>query len=152
MISLTHFPALNATLNALTALLLLAGFIFIKRGNKNAHRACMISAFATSAVFLACYLTYHFGMQYYYGKGVTKFTTPGWPRIIYLTILGTHTILAVVILPLILRTLYLAAKERFDEHRRLARWTWPIWIYVSITGVIVYLMLYQIYPPVAGGH
>lgn len=147
MLPLSQFPALNATLNSLTSLLLLAGFIAILRGHKNVHRAFMVSAFLTSAVFLACYLTYHFGMHYYYGKGVTKFTTPGWPRYIYLSILLTHTILAIVVLPMILRTFYLALKERFDEHKRLARWTWPVWMYVSVTGVIVYVMLYQLYPP-----
>lgn len=146
MIPLTDFPAINATLNGITSIFLLAGYIFIRRGNTPAHRACMLSAFTTSAVFLACYLTYHFGMQYYYGKGVTRFTTPGLPRLIYLTILGTHTVLAVVVLPLILRTLYLAIRQRFDEHKRLARWTWPVWMYVSVTGVVVYWMLYHLYP------
>lgn len=140
MLSLHQFPALNASLNGLTAVLLTAGFIAIKRGNKNVHRTFMVSAFATSTVFLACYLTYH------YYIGVTKFTTPGWPRYIYLSILLTHTVLAVVVLPLILRTIYLAAKERFDAHKRIARWTWPIWMYVSVTGVIVYVMLYHLYP------
>jgi uncharacterized membrane protein YozB (DUF420 family) len=102
----------------------------------------MISAFATSVVFLGCYLTYH------YFRGVTKFTTPGWPSYIYFAILGTHTLLAIAVLPLVLRTLYLAANARFDAHRRIARWTWPIWMYVSVTGVIVYVMLYHLYRPV----
>lgn len=146
MLYLVQLPALNASLNALTACFLVAGFCFIKNGNITAHRACMVSAFITSTIFLACYLTYHFGMHYYFGRGVTKFTYPGWPKILYFTILPTHTILAMVALPLILRTIYLAARGRFEEHKRLARWTWPIWVYVSVTGVIVYIMLYHLYP------
>lgn len=150
MIALTDFPALNATLNGLTAILLMCGFIAIKSGRSDVHRRFMVSAFITSAVFLACYLTYHFGMQYYYHRGVTRFTTPGLPRIIYLTILLTHTLLAVVVLPMILRVIYLAAKQQFEAHKRLARWTWPIWMYVSVTGVVVYVMLYHLYPPTGG--
>jgi len=134
------FPPINATLNGLSAVLLTAGFIFIKRKNIPAHRACMIAAFSTSVLFLICYLTYH-AMG-----GFTKFEKPEWFRPYYLILLGTHTLLAVVIVPLILMTLNRALKERFELHKKIARWTWPLWMYVSVTGVIVYLILYQIFP------
>jgi uncharacterized membrane protein YozB (DUF420 family) len=134
-------PAVNATLNGLSALLLALGYWFIKRGNKIAHRNCMIAAFTTSAVFLGCYLTYHVLV-----KTLTRFEHPEAWRPVYLTILLTHTVLAVVIVPLILMTLYRARKQQFEAHRRIARWTWPLWMYVSVTGVVIYLMLYQIFP------
>ena len=117
------------------------GFVFIKRGNKLAHRNCMIAAFTTSVVFLACYLTYHINV-----KTVTHFVEPAWFRPIYLLILLTHTVLAVVIVPMILITLWRAKKERFELHKKIARWTWPLWMYVSVTGVLIYLLLYQIFP------
>jgi uncharacterized membrane protein YozB (DUF420 family) len=101
----------------------------------------MISAFCTSVIFLACYLTYHASV-----KTVTHFVDPAWFRHIYLTILLTHTVLAVVIVPMILITLSRALRERFDAHKKIARWTWPLWMYVSVTGVVVYLLLYQIFP------
>ncbi len=138
---LEHLPAVNGTLNGLSAIFLTLGFIFIKKKNIPAHRACMISAFVTSVIFLICYLTYHIVVHH-----VTYFRNPAWFRPIYLTILGTHTILAVVIVPLVLMTLSRALRERFDQHRKIARWTWPLWMYVSVTGVVVYLILYQIYP------
>ncbi len=134
-------PAVNATLNGLSAVFLGAGYVFIKKKNIRAHRNCMISAFATSALFLACYLTYHIFIHH-----VTVFKDPAWFRPIYLAILGTHTILAVVIVPLIFITLGHALRERFDRHKRIARWTWPLWMYVSVTGVVVYVILYQIFP------
>jgi uncharacterized membrane protein YozB (DUF420 family) len=134
-------PAVNASLNGLSAVFLTAGFVFIKRGNKIAHRNCMISAFCTSVIFLACYLTYHASV-----KTVTHFVDPAWFRPIYLAILLTHTILAVVIVPMILITLNRALREKFDAHKKIARWTWPLWMYVSVTGVVVYLLLYQIFP------
>ncbi len=134
-------PAVNASLNGLSAIFLTAGFIFIKRGNKIAHRNCMISAFCTSVIFLACYLTYHATV-----KTVTHFVDPAWFRPIYLTILLTHTILAIVIVPLILMTLWRAKKQNFEAHKKIARWTWPLWMYVSVTGVVIYLLLYQIFP------
>jgi putative membrane protein len=139
-------PAVNATLNGLSAIFLTLGFIFIKRGDKIAHRNCMISAFVTSIVFLSCYLTYHGYLWVVLHRGPTRFLNPAWFRPIYLTILITHTILAVIIVPLILRTLWLARKERFEAHKKIARWTWPLWMYVSVTGVVVYLLLYQIFP------
>jgi uncharacterized membrane protein YozB (DUF420 family) len=133
-------PTINATLNGLSAVLLTAGFINIKRKNIAAHKACMISAFTTSVLFLICYLTYHaLG-------GFTKFVNPAWFKPWYLLLLGTHTFLAVVIVPLILITLNRAFKQRFELHKKIARWTWPLWMYVSVTGVIVYLILYIIFP------
>ena len=134
------FPRINATLNGLSAVLLTCGFIFIKRKNIPAHRACMIAAFSTSVLFLICYLTYH-AMG-----GFTKFEKPEWFRPYYLILLTTHTILAAVIVPLILITLNREFKERFELHKKIARWTWPLWMYVPVTGVIVYLILYQIFP------
>jgi putative membrane protein len=145
-VSIFDLPAANATLNALSAIFLTFGFIFIKRGNKIAHRNCMISAFVTSIIFLACYLTYHGYLAIFLHRGPTHFLNPQWFRPVYLTILGTHTILAIVIVPLILRTLWLAKNERFEAHKKIARWTWPLWMYVSVTGVVVYLLLYQIFP------
>jgi putative membrane protein len=139
-------PAVNATLNGLSAIFLTLGFIFIKRGNKIAHRNCMISAFVTSIVFLTCYLIYHGYLAIVLYHGPTHFENPLWFRPIYLTILTTHTILAIVIVPLILMTLWRAKKQNFAAHKKIARWTWPLWMYVSVTGVIVYLLLYQIFP------
>jgi len=139
--TLHDLPAVNATLNGLSAVLLTAGFIGIKRGNKVAHRNCMMAALTTSILFLACYLTYHLTV-----KAVTRFVEPQWFRPIYLTILLTHTILAVAIVPMVIITLSRALRERFDAHKRIARWTWPAWMYVSVTGVIIYLLLYQIFP------
>ena len=134
-------PFINACLNGLATVFLTLGFVFIKKGNKIAHRNCMISAFVTSAVFLACYLTYHINTS-----AVTRFVEPAWFRPIYLVLLLTHVVLAVVILPLIFITLSRALKERFEQHRKIARWTWPLWMYVSITGVLIYLLLYQVFP------
>ena len=139
-------PALNAALNGLSAIFLTFGFIFIKRGDKTAHRNCMISAFTTSVIFLACYLIYHGYRMRVLHLGPTHFTNPAWFRPIYLTILTTHTFLAIVIVPLILLTLWRAKKQDFAAHKKIARWTWPSWMYVSVTGVVVYLLLYQIFP------
>lgn len=130
-------PVVDATLNAASAVLLLCGFYFIRRKNIAAHRACMLSAFAVSALFLICYLTYH------YFHGVTRFGGHGAIRTFYFSLLGSHTILALVIVPLVLTTLYRALRGRFDRHRQIARWTLPLWIYVSVTGVVVYWVLYQ---------
>ena len=139
-------PAVNATLNGLSAIFLTLGYIFIKRGNKIAHRNCMITAFCTSVIFLCCYLTYHIYLGVVLHRGPTRFLNPEWFRPIYLTILGTHTILAVTIVPMILMTLWRAKKERFEQHKKIARWTWPLWMYVSVTGVVIYLLLYKIFP------
>lgn len=133
-------PHVNALLNATSAGFLLLGYRFIRTGRVNAHRNCQVSAVVTSTIFLASYLTYH------YFHGATRFAAQGIARPIYFSILISHTILAVVIVPLILVTLYRAAHGEFTRHRAIARWTLPLWLYVSVTGVVVYLMLYQIYP------
>ncbi|HTR41104.1 MAG TPA: DUF420 domain-containing protein [Pseudomonadales bacterium] len=144
--SIYDLPAVNASLNGLSAILLTAGFICIRRKNIIAHRNCMISALCVSTVFLVCYVTYHTYLGVVLHKGPTHFLNPPWFRPIYLTILLTHTILAMVIVPLIFITLFRALRERFDKHKKIARWTLPLWMYVSVTGVIVYLLLYQIFP------
>ncbi len=131
-------PGVNAVLNATSAVLLLAGYLFIRRRNTASHAACMGAAFAVSILFLLSYLTYH------YLHGSTRFQGTGWVRPLYFVILISHTVLAVAIVPLALRTLFLALRNRLVEHERIARWTLPLWLYVSVTGVVVYLMLYQI--------
>ncbi len=138
MIPLAAFPALNASLNATTSVLLVTGWFLIRSGKREAHRWAMVSAFLVSVLFLACYLWYHAH------HGVTNYAKTGPMRTAYFAILGTHTVLAVAVVPLILRALYLAARGRFAEHRGLARWTFPIWLYVSTTGVAVYWMLYRL--------
>ena len=144
--SITDLPVVNATLNGLSAIFLALGFVFIKRGNKIAHRNCMIAAFATSTIFLACYLTYHTYLAYVLHQGPTRFLNPSWFRPIYLIILLTHTVLAVVVVPLVFMTLGRARRQDFEAHKKIARWTWPIWMYVSVTGVVIYFLLYQIFP------
>jgi len=133
-------PALNAALNAASALLLLAGYSCIRRGWRAAHKRCMVAAFITSTAFLASYLT----LRYY--AGITRFTGQGWIRPAYFTILISHTILAAGIVPLALATLFRAWTGRLDRHVRLARWTLPLWLYVSFSGVLVYWFLYHLYP------
>lgn len=135
---LSSFPGLNASLNGTTAILLLIGWALVRSGRRDLHRWVMVAAFLTSSVFLACYLWYHAH------AGSTHFQKTGPIRIVYFTILLTHTVLATVILPVILRTLYLAAKDRIAEHKRWARWAFPAWMYVSTTGVAVYWMLYRL--------
>ena len=137
---ISYLPHVNACLNGTSAVLLFAGFSFIRSGKVAAHRACQISALIVSILFLASYLTYH------YYHGTTRFQGTGLARPIYFTILTSHTILAIVIVPLIAVTFFRALKLDFVRHRKIARITLPLWLYVSITGVIVYLMLYQIYP------
>lgn len=131
------WPSFNAGLNVACAVLLTAGFLFIRRKNVAAHKLCMLSAFGVSTVFLISYLAYHAL------HGSTRFPGTGPVRPAYFTILISHTILAIAIVPLVLRTLFLAARDRIAEHRRIARWTLPLWLYVSVTGVVVYWMLYQ---------
>jgi len=145
-VSPADLPIVNACLNGLSAVFLGSGFYFIRRKNQMAHRNCMIAAFITSTLFLACYLTYHGYLAYYLHRGPTVFKDPAWFRPIYLTILLTHTALAVVIVPMVLITLSRALRRRFDRHRKIARWTWPLWMYVSVTGVVIYLLLYQVFP------
>jgi uncharacterized membrane protein YozB (DUF420 family) len=135
-----YLPHLNACLNGTSAVLLFTGYTFIRKRNVVAHRACQIAALVVSLVFLASYLTYH------YHHGATRFQGTGLVRTFYFTVLTSHTILAMVIVPLVILTFYRAFRRDFLRHRRIARITLPIWLYVSITGVIVYLMLYQIYP------
>ncbi len=143
--SLTDLPAVNACLNGLSAIFLTTGYYFIRHGNRTAHRNCMVSAFVSSTIFLACYLTYHIGMRIHYGKGHTEFHDPQWFRPIYLFILFSHLTLAIAIVPLVLITLHRAVKQRFELHKKIARVTWPIWMYVSVTGVIIYVVLYHIF-------
>jgi putative membrane protein len=138
--SISDLPALNAILNSVSAVFLSIGYAFIRQKKIDAHRACMAAAFFTSTLFLISYLTYH------YNHGSTRFQGQGIARFVYFTILITHTILAAAIVPMIFVTFARALRERFDKHRRIARWTLPLWLYVSVTGVIVYLMLYHLYP------
>lgn len=140
------FPHLNAFLNALSGTLLIAGIYFILARQVKRHRVCMLAASTVSALFLLSYVSFHTLRSYYFGIGPTKFTGTGLARPIYFTILTSHTILAVFVAPFVLLTLRRGLKGRFDEHRRLARLVYPVWLYVSITGVIVYLMLYHLYP------
>ena len=142
----SDLPAVNACLNGLSAIFLMAGFWCIRRGNQAAHRNCMLAAFVTSIIFLTCYLTYHTYVATVLHQGPTRFREPAWFRPIYLVILISHTILAVVIVPMVLMTLSRALRQRFDRHKRIARWTWPLWMYVSVTGVVIYLLLYRIFP------
>jgi putative membrane protein len=131
--------ALNATLNGISAVLLTGGYITIRSGKIAIHKKLMTSAFVVSTAFLISYLVYH------YRVGHVRFQGQGWIRPVYFTLLISHTILAIVIVPLILVTLRRAWLEKFDKHRIIARWTWPLWMYVSVTGVIIFLLLYQIY-------
>jgi uncharacterized membrane protein YozB (DUF420 family) len=139
-VNVYDLPPVNATLNGLSAVFLLLGLFFIKKQQPKAHIACMLAALAASVAFLACYLVYHA-----HAKSI-KFTHPGPARIVYLAILATHSLLAVVNLPMIIVTVTAAARKNFLKHRKWARWTFPIWLYVSVTGVIVYFMLYRWFP------
>ncbi|MCC6361876.1 MAG: DUF420 domain-containing protein [Bryobacterales bacterium] len=130
-------PTVNAVLNATASVLLVTGYALIRQGKREAHRKAMLAAFATSVLFLICYLLYHFQV------GSVRFTKTGPIRTVYLTILATHTVLAAAVPVLAIITLQRALAARFDRHRRIARWTLPVWLYVSVTGVVVYLMLYQ---------
>jgi len=140
-VTLHDLPASNAFFNGLAGVFLSFGYYFVKRGKLIAHRNCMISAVCSSVLFLTGYLIYHFGVH-----GITKFVNPPWFRPIYLTILFTHLTLAIVIVPMIIITLSRALRERFDKHKRIARWTWPMWMYVSVTGVLIYWLLYIKFP------
>ena len=138
-----QFPPINASLNAVSAVFILCGIGFIKNEMKSAHIISMLSALVTSTIFLGCYVTYH-AMTH----GVpTKFTHPGWPKTLYYVILFTHIPLAFLTLPLVFLTITPAFQARYDKLRRIARWTFPIWLYVSVTGVLVYFMLYVWFPP-----
>ena len=137
MLEVTDLPAVNATLNAVSAVLLATGFVLIRRRRIDAHRRCMLAAFATSTLFLLSYLVYH------YNVGSVPYTGQGPLRVVYFTVLISHIVLAAAILPLALVTLSRALDGRFARHAAIARWTLPIWLYVSVTGIAVYWMLYQ---------
>jgi len=137
LIPVSSLPSVNAALNSASALLLIAGYLFIRNKRVLAHKACMLAAFTTSSLFLLSYLVYH------YNVGSVPFRGQGWIRTVYFAILISHTVLAVLIVPLVLITLTRALKESFERHKRIARWTLPLWLYVSVTGVIVYWMLYR---------
>ena len=137
MIPVTSLPHLNALLNSVSALLLLAGYLFIRRRRMDAHRRCMLAALGSSALFLVSYLIYHFSV------GSVRFQGQGWTRTVYFAVLVSHTVLATAIAPLVLVTVTRALRRRFDRHRAIARWTLPLWLYVSVTGVVVYWMLYR---------
>lgn len=135
--TITDLPALNATLNGLASVFLVTGWILIKRGERQKHRACMIAALVLSALFLTSYVIYHLQV------GSVPFKGTGWIRTVYFAVLIPHVILAAAIVPPILITVSRGLSAKYDKHRRIARWTLPLWLYVSVTGVIVYLMLYQ---------
>ena len=141
---LSH-PAFNATLNGISAVLLAGGYAAIRSGKRDVHKVFMISAFTVSTIFLASYVVYHIRV-----KQLVLFQGQGWIRPVYFTLLTSHTILAIVIVPMILITLRRAWLEKFDKHRVIARWTLPLWFYVCVTGVIVYFMVYQIYASPVG--
>lgn len=136
------FPALNAALNGASAVLITTGRALIRRKKIRLHRACMIAAVVTSSLFLTSYLYYHAHV------GSVRFPGQGWVRPAYFALLISHTVLAAAVVPLVLLSLTAGLRGRFERHRRIARWTYPIWLYVSVTGVVVYVMLYRIY----GGH
>jgi uncharacterized membrane protein YozB (DUF420 family) len=137
IVSVTDLPAVNASLNAISTVLLLTGYVFIRRGERRKHKACMIAALVTSTLFLTSYVIYHAQV------GSVPFKGTGWIRTVYFAVLIPHVILAAAIVPPVLITVSRALSAKYDKHRRIARWTLPVWLYVSITGVIVYLMLYQ---------
>lgn len=138
MIQLADLPAVNAVLNATTAVLLTTGFVMVRRRKLTAHKVCMLAAFAVSTVFLASYLYYHAH------AGIRRFTGQGWIRPLYFAILISHTLLAAAVVPLAVTTAFRGLAGRFPMHQRIARWTLPIWLYVSVTGVVVYLLLYRV--------
>jgi uncharacterized membrane protein YozB (DUF420 family) len=135
--SVHDLPAVNATLNALSGILLLVGYTLIRAGRRDQHRKWMLAAFTTSSLFLVCYVVYHAQV------GSVRFTREGFVRPLYFTILITHVTLAAVVLPMAIVTLTRGLNGRFSQHRKIARWTFPIWLYVSVTGVLVYVLLYQ---------
>jgi putative membrane protein len=139
-------PALNATLNGASAILVTLGYVMIRAKRIVAHKACMIGATITSAIFLVSYVMYHYHL-YVTGQGPVHFPGTGAPRYAYLTMLTTHTILAIIIVPLVIMSLVRALRSNFPAHKRIARWTLPLWAYVSVTGVLIYVVLYQVYLP-----
>jgi putative membrane protein len=143
VISISDLPAINASLNFVSTIFIASGWYLIRRGQWRRHIACMITAVLSSTLFLAGYVTYHVQM----GGRSNEFTAPGIIRYFYFAMLSTHILLAFVTLPLVVLTLIPAFRRRWDRHKRIARWTMPIWLYVSVTGVLVYFMLYQWFPP-----
>jgi uncharacterized membrane protein YozB (DUF420 family) len=139
MLTIGDLPALNATLNAISAILLMTGFVLIHRGRRKLHEQCMLGALLSSTLFLVSYVIYH------YNTGSRPFPGQGLIRGVYFAILGTHVVLAAVIVPLALITAVWGLRSQFDRHVKIAKWTFPIWLYVSVTGVVIYLMLYQMY-------
>lgn len=133
-------PAVNASLNGLSTIFIVCGLIAIKSDRKQWHIASMTAALISSTAFLTCYVIYHLEAK------VTKFAYPGWPKGLYYAILFPHVLLAMVTVPLVCMTVIPALRARYDRHRKMARWTWPIWLYVSVTGVLVYMMLYVWFP------
>ena len=150
VISIDMLPTINAALNALATVLLLIGFIFIRQKKVDAHKTTMLSAFGVSVLFLISYLTYHTLRQMQEGVGHTKWEVDGWIRPVYYVILISHIILAAFVPFLAIGTIVLGLKNKISAHRRLAKITWPIWMYVSITGVMVYVLLYQVHPRLLG--
>ena len=148
MLSVYDLPHLNAALNGVTIVLLAAGYWFIRRGNRERHRFFMLAAAGVSALFLASYLIYHFN------SGLARFGGEGVIRPIYFSILAAHVIVAIIITPLVPIALFRALTGRLERHRRIARWTWPLWMYVAVSGVVVYVMTIHLYPfaPAAGGN
>ena len=139
MIPLSALPTINAVLNSLSAIFLTIGYICIRRKKISVHRFFMVAAFSTSVLFLISYVTYHLQAK------ITKFPEVGWVKTLYLSILLTHTVLAAAVPFLAIITLTLALRQRYEKHRKIARWTFPIWLYVSVTAVIIYVMLYHLY-------
>lgn len=144
--TVSDLPLLNACLNSAAAVFLLLGYLYIRKGNRQSHQRCMIAALTMSALFLVSYVYYHYSMQRLHGEAHTRFVNPAWFRPIYLAILFTHLIGAFAIVPMVIMTVVRAFRERFDQHKRIAKWTWPVWMYVSVTGVLIYVLLYQIFP------
>jgi uncharacterized membrane protein YozB (DUF420 family) len=140
-VNVEQLPAVNATLNSIATVLLIAGYVLIKQRREQAHKIAMLTAFCVSVAFLICYLVYHYHVLH------VEFTGPPTVRTVYLVILASHIILAALVPFLAIATIYLGLTDRRKRHRQVARWTFPIWLYVSITGVVIYVMLYQLYPP-----
>jgi len=146
MIEIADLPHVNAALNGLSIVFLTAGYVMIRSGRRSEHRACMLAAVVVSVAFLVTYLIYHFN------SGLARFGGEGWIRPVYFAILIGHVVLAMVITPLVPITLWRALAGRFDRHRRIARWTWPLWMTVAISGVVVYVMAIHLYPYAGGGN
>lgn len=146
MLEISDLPHVNAALNGLTIVFLSAGLVFILRGDRARHRACMVGALAASGAFLVSYLTYHFN------SGLARFGGEGAVRPVYFTLLIVHILVAAAIVPIVPITVYRAVTGVFDRHRRIARWTWPLWMFVAISGVVVYVMAVHLYPDPAGPH